>query len=263
MNTPQGNPSVESGHLSLSAQATGHLDLLWRELMNAHDAIATDTYFRLVTREPHPLGNVAIFREPNNPDLVLEVIPPLKDLPVPAAVMFVDGVSDAVSERLIKHGFMRHESMPAMTIDLASLRETTLPDGYECVRVFADESEPWADVLIASFGLPGGLAQLLSPERHVTNPAVQFFGIRSKGKIVATSMLYLSDGVAGIYCVATLPEERGRGLGAHVTAEALRVAKPLGCGVGVLQSSPAGYRVYQSLGFRDVGAVPMFVRMPA
>lgn len=80
--------------------------------------------------------------------------------------------------------------------------------------------------------------------------------------MVATSVLFLADGLAGIYCVATLPEEHGRGLGKHVTAEALRVAHRLGYGVGVLQSSTAGHSVYQSLGFRDFDTVPMFIRMP-
>lgn len=75
-------------------------------------------------------------------------------------------------------------------------------------------------------------------------------------------MLYLADGLAGIYCVATLPAERGKGLGAHVTAESLRAALPLGYGVGVLQATEAGHGVYRGLGFTDVGSVPMFIRMP-
>ena len=62
--------------------------------------------------------------------------------------------------------------------------------------------------------------------------------------------------------VATLPEARGQGLGAHVTAEPLRRAQALGYRVGVLQSSDAGHPVYRRLGFQDVGAVPLFVRMP-
>ena len=80
---------------------------------------------------------------------------------------------------------------------------------------------------------------------------------------MATSVLHVADGLAGIYCVATLAEERGMGLGGHVTAEALRAAHKFGYHVGVLQSSPAGHSVYLGLGFDDVGTVPMFVRMPA
>ena len=62
--------------------------------------------------------------------------------------------------------------------------------------------------------------------------------------------------------LATIPEERGKGLGAHATAEPLRLVRELGYGVGVLQSSPAGHSVYRKLGFADVGEVPLYVKMP-
>ena len=65
-----------------------------------------------------------------------------------------------------------------------------------------------------------------------------------------------------MYCVATLKEERGKGLGAHVTAGALRAAEEQGYRVGVLQSSAAGHSIYQALGFSDRGEVHAFVRMP-
>ena len=107
---------------------------------------------------------------------------------------------------------------------------------------------------------------MLSPEVLEVDMAAdartQFFGIRRSGRLVAVSMLHLADGLAGIYCVATLPDERGRGLGAHVTAQALRAAHQVGYRVGILQSSAAGHSVYLGLGFKDFGAVSMFVRTP-
>ena len=42
------------------------------------------------------------------------------------------------------------------------------------------------------------------------------------------TVLLLDDGLAGIYSVATLSEERGKGIGGHATAETLRVAQALG-----------------------------------
>ena len=106
---------------------------------------------------------------------------------------------------------------------------------------------------------------MLSPEVHKLHEApdarVQHFGIRVGERMVVSAQLYLANGLAGIYCIATLQDERGKGLAAHITAETLRVAHQIGYRVGVLQSSPAGHSVYQRLGFRDVGAVPMFIRM--
>jgi len=63
-------------------------------------------------------------------------------------------------------------------------------------------------------------------------------------------------------CVAMLPAERGKALGAHVTAAALRAAQRIGYRVGILQSSPEGHSIYLRLGFADLGAMPMFVGVP-
>ncbi len=155
-----------------------------------------------------------------------------------------------------------------MAVDIERLSATALPSGYGCVRVGAGEAgSAWSETLAVGYGLPPGLARMFSPEALGADMAddapVQFFAIERDGRTVATSMLYLADGLAGIYCVATLPEERGKGLGAHATAEPLRIAHRFGYRVGVLQSSTAGHSVYLGLGFRDVGGLPMFVRMPA
>lgn len=247
--------------------AAAHVDLLWRDVMRAHGSVEAGAYFRLITGEGHPLGNLAIFRAADDTNAVEEAVMPLMTLSQPTAVLFVAGVSASVSEMLTARGFMAIPAMPAMAVDVRALAPTMLPEGYSFFRVTseADWAE-WADTVAAGFELPRGLARLLSPEVQGARPEedaqLQFFGIRHQGRIVATTMLYLADGLAGIYCVATLPAERGKGLGAHVTAEALRAALPLGYGVGVLQATEAGHGVYRGLGFTDVGSVPMFIRMP-
>jgi len=244
-----------------------HLDLLWRDMMKSQGSVESETFFRLITGEEHPLGNLAILRDSSNAGVVEGAVAPLMDVSKPTAVLFVAGVDDAISGMLTSRGFSRIEPMPAMAVDVTSLTTTKLPEGNDFVKVSsAEDGTAWANVVAAGFQLPRGLARLLSPEVHGASAEpdaqVQFFAIRCRGAMVATSMLYLANGLAGIYCVATLPEERGKGLGAHVTAEALRVAKRLGYGVGVLQSSVAGHGVYLALGFKDFESVPMFIRMP-
>jgi GNAT superfamily N-acetyltransferase len=155
-----------------------------------------------------------------------------------------------------------------MAVDLDRLAATALPPGYDLTRIGdGDDGRAWTDAFAAGYDLPRGLARLFSPESLGADMApdvqIQFFAIHHNGRLVATSLMYLADGLAGVYCVATLADERGKGLGAHVTAEPLRIAQRLGYRVGILQSSTAGHPIYLRLGFADFGGVPMFMRMGA
>ncbi len=72
------------------------------------------------------------------------------------------------------------------------------------------------------------------------------------GKPIATSLLYISNGVAGIYAVSTLPEFRGKGFGAALTAFAAKEGFSNGCDLASLQASAVGVPVYFRMGFRFV-----------
>src|SRR3954447_6769702 len=64
---------------------------------------------------------------------------------------------------------------------------------------------------------------------------LRHFLARLDGAPVATATLFTGGGAAGIYNVATLPEARGRGIGAAVSHAALHAARAGGETVGVLQ----------------------------
>ena len=77
---------------------------------------------------------------------------------------------------------------------------------------------------------------------------------REGGRAVACGVAVEAAGTAGIYLVATHPEARRRGFASAVMKGLHAGARARGCTAAVLQSTPLGYGVYRSLGYRDVGA---------
>lgn len=224
------------------------------------------SYMRIVTGEPHPFGNFAMMREEPDGKSLRNAVEPLAALNVPAAVLFVgDAPADQV-DLLAKLGFHRHGGLPAMAVDIEHLATTSLPTGYSFARVHQQSDRAlWGEVFARGYGLPAPVgaafaAGIVGDARQ--DAPLQYFWITSNGEPVCTSIVYFDDGVAGIYGVATVPEQRRKGLAAHATAEPLRIARSLGYHVGVLQASEDGHPVYRRLGFSDHGMVPLFVRMP-
>jgi GNAT superfamily N-acetyltransferase len=173
-----------------------------------------------------------------------------------------------LGERLQRHGFFL-EPAYGMAADLERPATEVWPDRSITIESVRDRDtlETWTRVLCHAFGAPhafgDAFAELAlaiglgddSPFRH--------FLARVNGQAVATSSLFLGDGVAGIYDVATLPERRKRGLGGRVTRAAMHAARASGYRMAILHSSAQGAGMYRMLGFRDVCPIGQHVWAPA
>ena len=95
------------------------------------------------------------------------------------------------------------------------------------------------------------------PERSAgSGGGARFFVGYFDGRPVTTSALYVSEGLAGIFFVATLPAFRRKGYGAAMTWAALEASRGDGGRIGFLQATAMGNPVYQRMGFRAVTEYP-------
>jgi len=163
---------------------------------------------------------------------------------------------------LSRHGFGYSNDTPGMALDLHEMDES-LPgvDGLE-IRVAGDAASirTWTSVFVKGYGLPSAWESStfeLWMQLGLELPIRNYLGYLN-GKPVSTCTLFFGGGAAGIYCVSTLPEARGRGVGAAITLQPLQEAREMGYRVGVLQSSEMGFNVYKKLGFRHLCQIENF-----
>ena len=170
--------------------------------------------------------------------------------------------------RLETHGFTRDEPEPGMVVDLAGLNEQPSRPADLTVRRVGDEAgwRQWADVTAQVWG--GG--PITNYEENpwcrifrATDPEVLFAYVgRLSDQPVASSLMLLGAGVAGLYLVSTLPDARHRGIGTCVCLEPLLEARRRGYCVGVLEATAMGLHVYHRLGFKEVCQISAFLWKP-
>ena len=157
--------------------------------------------------------------------------------------------------RLIAHGFEYVGDDIGMSVDLSELPERVpVPENLVIERVHDEAGlAAWVEALGSGFGEGPVEAEWVGEMYRrlgFEGPWRHYLGILA-GEPVATATSFFGAGVAGIYFVCTVERARRRGIGAAVTLAALREARKMGYGVGVLGSSEMGYPVYRGLGFEE------------
>jgi GNAT superfamily N-acetyltransferase len=110
----------------------------------------------------------------------------------------------------------------------------------------------YASVLAAGFGMPPELGRAFASPGMLSLPDVSLYTGFVDGEAVATSALFMSNHVAGVYNVATLDAHRRRGLGEAITWRAVLDGAAAGCQMASLQASEMGKPVYERMGFRHI-----------
>jgi GNAT superfamily N-acetyltransferase len=165
---------------------------------------------------------------------------------------------DDLGVRLMAKGLVpEDEEEPGMAMELEALGGAPgQPANLEIERVPTDEWQgDFADVMAGGFGFPGSahkdFVRILAAGSDARPGTLYGYVGRLDGRPVATSMLLLAAGAAGIHNVTTLEDARHQGVGTAMTYAPLIEARDLGYKIAILQSSEMGLNAYKRLGFRE------------
>ncbi len=217
---------------------------------------------RFVSGLAHPYGNViwgGQFTPEDAESRIQEALAPIVERNVPG--LWVVGATtqpNDLRERLTGAGLACVSEATGMAADISAFTYPHLPKGVAVREARSEEDmNVWTDVLSRGYEIPAPVCALFVHYAYQQGCSadVRYFIGSYQGVPVACSMLAFMDGIAGIYCVSTLPEARRKGVGAAVTALPLTVAAQAGYKLAVLQASALGHPIYRKLGFQDYGKV--------
>jgi len=172
---------------------------------------------------------------------------------------WIEGRARRRSRQIFERAGMRHSvDLPGMIADCLAPPVRPLP-ALEVRRV-ADDTTRDAFCAIGSvcFHVPLSWFHEVFDSHTVWERFHAYVGYRD-GEAVSTAAIVVGGGALGVYNVATLPGHQRRGFGEAVMRHALADARGCyGLERSILQSTPAGLRLYERMGFRTVTRVAVY-----
>ena len=149
-------------------------------------------------------------------------------------------------------------SRPGMIVDPIDLHEPAIPVGL-AIEPADGRLDDVAAVATEGFGGDLTINRAFVSDSVWRDPRNRVYLARLDGRPVATAETTVQDRMLGVFGVATVPSARRRGVGAAITAHAVR-DRAEEADVAFLQSSAMGRGVYASLGFRQVSTWEVWSR---
>jgi GNAT superfamily N-acetyltransferase len=175
--------------------------------------------------------------------------------------------SPELEEYLVGRG-MIPRTAPWMAMDLNRLPEShEYPKDLDIRAVkTAEEVERFFEIWRIAYPMPEPLAEKFCLATKTIDyssgeNACFFLGFLD-GEPVATSLIFLGGGVAGLWWVTTMEKARGRGIGTAMTVYPLQLAKDRGYRMSILQASDMGMPIYSKMGYLIPPQKKSFMWMP-
>jgi len=199
------------------------------------------------------LNGVWVERLEADPEDIADLLDEVAATGLPHCLQFRPGGADRMAKLAASRGMARGEDIPLMVAeDPAQLSAAQAVSGLTIRELLPDEAHLHARLAAIGFEAPLEMfLQLMTPS-VLAAPGVRCYVGEADGQPVTTGLGVSLGPYVAIFNIATPPGQRRRGYGAAVTARAVADGLAAGAKWSWLQSSPAGYTVYERLGFRTV-----------
>ena len=167
----------------------------------------------------------------------------------PFLAMIFPEAGDTVERTAADLGLVHVVDFPFMVRDDAPIE----PEGNDSVIVRRAAGPGGAEanvrVLSSAFGMPEGSVRHVLPASLGDSPNLDIFLASIDDEVVGTVTLIHHGDTSGIWSMATDTARQRSGIGRRLLSTAMAEARTQGAARFYLGATPAGYRLYESLGF--------------
>jgi GNAT superfamily N-acetyltransferase len=157
-----------------------------------------------------------------------------------------------------KHGLRHSVDLPGMVAERVLPPAGRLPE-LDVRRVYRGaERDAFCEIGSLCFHVPLVWFREVFDNDAVWDRFAGYVGY-AEGEPVSTAAIVMGGDAIGVYNVATIPTHQRRGFGEAVMRHAIDCARRQhGIERSILQSTPAGYRLYERMGYRTVAKVSVY-----
>jgi ribosomal protein S18 acetylase RimI-like enzyme len=205
-----------------------------------------------VTGVPIPtLNGVWATGEHVAPAVVAHLLNEVAATALPYCLQVRPGGAEQLAREIAAREMTRADDIPLMVLERPQEVATDgLADELLIRELSPSQASAHAQLAAAGFEAPAEpFLQLMTPAVLAASGVRCYLG-EVDGRPVTTGLGVTLGPYVGIFNIATPPAYRRRGYAAAVTARAVADGAAAGAKCAWLQSSQAGYRVYEQLGFR-------------
>jgi len=218
-------------------------------------------FLRLTSDVPHPMSNFVFrtrFPSEEVGAKIDEMIGFFRSKNLPATWLVGPSCKPVdIGSHLVSHGLAWEVDVGGMTIDLKAMNDNLPVPGNLTIKRVADKAD--MEQYLIPFGrgfefpdiVVDGWRRMDSSHGFGKRlPRTNYVGLVN-GAPVSCATLFKATHMAGVYCVATVPEMRRKGVATALIVNALREARDEGFEAGLLQAKAMGASVYRKIGFVD------------
>lgn len=225
----------------------------------AYEAAARPGLQLALSNEPIADLNMLVVGAGADPQHFAAMVNSCLERQLPFLVLIFPEAGQATDEIAAKLGLQYAVDFPMMVRDELPLEPAGNPDVNVSRASDETDSDGSADVIASAYSMEKSSVLRVVPQSLFESPGVDVYVARMDGETVGSVTLTYHGDTCGIWAMGTRSTLQRGGIGLRLLSTAMCEARQQGARRFFLGATPAGFRLYDGLGFRTVCSARVWV----